>query len=115
MRNRAQVLTDLVQLNGSLTELRHELSQFSWDVEEAGFTVTPEHLAKVLSLYSDGKIDAVGLEDWANAIEVREDIEYSEDRIKEIIHELANPLLHGGNLDERISSYEGYLQTLTTT
>ncbi len=109
MRNRAQVLSDLVQLNGDFRRLRDELRQFSWDADEAEFTITFEHVSKVLSLYTNGKIDAAVLEDWANAVEVREDVEYQDDRLKEIIHELANPILVGDDLEKRIETYKKIL------
>ena len=49
-----------------------------------------EHL---LSLYGQGAVSASEVEAWANAIEGREDIEVADALSKDLLHELANPLL----------------------
>lgn len=69
---------------------------YPWDAEEPLVVLTPVHLARVLSRYMQGEITAQELEDWANAIESREDIAYETAHkapLAQAIYQLANPLL----------------------
>ncbi len=52
----------------------------------------------MLQKFLNGLIPATAVEDWADLIEVREDVDYPEsqkDVISDIICQLANPVLEG--------------------
>ena len=60
--------------------------------------MTIDHIQSVLERYVRGGLSAAEVEDWADLIECRDDISYEEHRmetIKELIFELANPVLSG--------------------
>jgi len=95
MNSRKQILESLI--SGTATKSQsQDLSAYPWDVEEALVTLTRSHIIAMLDRYLAGEVSAGGIEDWANAIEGRDDIEFHEPyekAILEAIHELANPLL----------------------
>ena len=83
-------------MDESMETLTHELSQFKWDSEKELVLLTKQHILRILQLFLAGQIKISEIEDWANAIECREDIgreKSSKDLINEIMHELANPEL----------------------
>ena len=58
----------------------------------------PGHLLSVLRRFETGEIGAAEVEEWANAIEIRDDIGFeaeSDDVVRDVIHVLANPELAG--------------------
>jgi hypothetical protein len=81
-----------------------------WDPTPGGPTVvlTDEHARKVLVRFQDGTLSSKDVEAWANAIESREDIDFSNEKgnvLEELIFELANPLLTQALDSSRASSW----------
>jgi Glu-tRNA(Gln) amidotransferase subunit E-like FAD-binding protein len=109
MDNRKKILRDLIECRGDPSELAGRLSQFSWDSNEALIKLELTHVVRVLQYYIDGKISKDQIEDWANALEVRDDVEFDEVS-KDLISILANPELQRHKLSvnwakEIISKY----------
>ena len=102
MRNRKDILTDLICFNGNLTELQSELSQYSWDVEEPILIIGKSDFSNVIKKCVDGKITFGELENWANAIECRDDLDFEVEEIQEIIFELASPEINGEITKQRL-------------
>lgn len=95
MHDRINVLNLLLEMNKSLPEIKKLLSQFEWDSNELVMLET-KHVKNILECYQSGEINENIVEEWANAVENRDDIGYPEHNgklIKEVINELANPLL----------------------
>src|SRR5262249_40570193 len=72
------------------------VGQFTWDYNGDPVELSAAHVAEVLNRYINGQLSALDVENWANLIEGREDIEFAapdQDRLKSVMHELANPLL----------------------
>lgn len=111
MRTRKEILIDLVRNNGKLSVLRQELSQYPWDSEKPLYTINSEDISRVLTRYSQNMLDEEMLEDWANAIEGREDLGFGEEKIQEIISEIANPVLFGSISKEKVEAYKRELQS----
>jgi hypothetical protein len=91
------------------------LQPFGWDFEGEGFELTLSLIADAIRRFIVGTISAVDLEDWANAIECREDIEFEAiDRvmIASTVHHLANPILQG---DLTVASMTTLLASLELT
>ena len=91
-----EVLQQLISYSGDLNIILLELSSYGWDFEEAVIILTHEHILSILERYLSGELTQQQLEDWGNAIEGREDIDYEEayeEHIADAIHHLANPLL----------------------
>jgi hypothetical protein len=93
---RKEALVALLAYNAPLDQLVCALKQFPWDSEQELVTLKPVHIRAVLLRYLAQEITAQQVEDWANAIEGREDIAFEEafeSILGECIHQLANPLL----------------------
>jgi hypothetical protein len=87
-------LRDLLELPRPLSEILRDVAQLPWDSNVEHAELTTRHLASVLRRHLEGVLDGKAVEDWANAIEMRDDIAYDPDSTAgEILHELANPLL----------------------
>lgn len=96
--DRFLVLRNLVTFGKSIDELSDMLSQLSWDYENQPFVVKSSEVKIVLERFLSGERSAKELEDWANLIECREDLEFEEqgfEAIENIIDCLANPVLQG--------------------
>jgi hypothetical protein len=95
--SRERILSSLVRFDAPIPELRAELGSLNWDSAPL-VTLTRRDIVAVLERFSTGEINAPTVEDWANLVECREDIEFEEgyeDVIQAAIHDLANPLLSG--------------------
>lgn len=93
---RIELLDSLFQFNQPLSETLSLLSAFGRVSKGELLTLKRQHIAGILKRYVAGKLSSAEVEDWANAIENREDIDYDpncEDLLGEIIYELANPIL----------------------
>ena len=95
MRSRLEVLNDLVTINGNINFLSNELNEYSWDGDETLLTVTRKQLIQVLEKVTGKQIEIHKIEDWANLIECREDLDFEDELTKKIIFEIANPTLFG--------------------
>lgn len=102
MRSRDRILLDLVNFNGNLETLIEELQQYPWDVNEALIIVYPKDIIQVLQRSINGEINFTAVENWANAIECRDDIDFKYEELSEIIFELANPEINGQITDNRL-------------
>jgi len=95
--SRKQVLESLIGFNDDLGKTRRRLANFSWDSVEK-VTLTADHIRAVLERLINGQLSEREVEDWADLIECREDIAYEEKMaaaIKQVVFELANPVLSG--------------------
>lgn len=96
--DRLVVLKDLIAFNKSAAALADDLSRFDWDYEGQPLVVSALQVEGVLRRFMAGERSAKELEDWANLIECREDLEFEEskrDLIENVIHRIANPVLEG--------------------
>ena len=94
IENRRDVLKDLINFKGDLSLLEKELTKFEWDSDEELVVLKLTHLENVLNRYLSDEIPKNEVCDWANTIEMREDIGINpemENAIKELLFELANP------------------------
>lgn len=91
--NRTDALKALVEVHLPVSEAIAHMSQFAWDSEEYLVVLTPEHLERALSLFTEGSLSASDIEAWANALECRDDLALSEPVVSKVLFELANPTL----------------------
>lgn len=92
-----EILLSLKSLDAPMSEIKSSLNENVWDSEVELVTLTRQDIANVLSRFLDHKLSATDLEDWADAIEGRDEIGFEEgheDLLKDIIFELANPEIH---------------------
>ncbi|HKZ60614.1 MAG TPA: hypothetical protein VJ547_12335 [Candidatus Thermoplasmatota archaeon] len=99
------MLQDLVELGGPLLRLLGDLAKYGWDADEPLFEVRPEHVGAVLKRYCDGTLSETDVEDWANALEVRDDLAFNpRGTVRELTFELANPTLQGKLTKQRAAA-----------
>lgn len=104
MSNRLDLLKKLILLRGNIEVLKNELSTYPWDVEKPLLTIKVEDLSNVLKRSINNEIDFNTLTNWANAIECRDDLEFANEEIQEIIFELANTEINGEITKERLQA-----------
>jgi hypothetical protein len=102
MRNRIEILKDLVLLQSSIEVLEKELNQYPWDIETPLLKVSKNDIALILKKCLDNEIDFKTLTNWANAIECRDDLDFSTEEIQEIIFEVANSEINEEVTKERL-------------
>lgn len=94
MRERAEVLRELISAARPVDLLVRELAEFGWDSEREIEVLRPCHLIAVLNDFIAGRRTASEVQSWAEAIECRDDIGLdaeSKDVLKDAVFELANP------------------------
>lgn len=102
MRSRMAILKDLVLLQGNIEGLECELLGYPWDSEMSVIKMGRYEIKSVIQRCINDEITFEVLTDWANAIECRDDIEFEEEVMQEIIFELANPEINGALTKERL-------------
>ncbi|MCF0064083.1 hypothetical protein MUK70_27785 [Dyadobacter chenwenxiniae] len=102
MRDRTDILTDLVLFKGELSELRNELSQYSSDVEKPLITISKLDFSNILRRCIAEEISFEDLTDWANLIEFRDDLDFELAEMQELTFELASPEINGEISKERL-------------
>ncbi len=93
--DRLGLLVELVTLSRPLEATLEALARQHWDADAELVTLEREHAAAALKRFVAGDFDAETLEDWANAIELCDDIGLPEDDqlLRDTMFELANPEL----------------------
>lgn len=102
MKNRIEILTDLLNLNADPKDLQIELHQYPWDSEVSLIVLTKVLFLNVIKKAINNNLTFGEIEDWANVIECRDDIEFEDEKVQEYIFELANPILNGKITIERL-------------
>ena len=87
------VLHDLVKFNRDLESIKNDLKKFDWDIEAPIYTISVQDIRHIIDKALQSEISIEELENWANAIECREDIDLESEELREIVFELANPSL----------------------
>ena len=90
---RINALMALLRLERPLESVVRELNRISWESDTQLVTLQTNHIRSVLDRFIAGKLTSLDVENWANAIEMREDIGITTGRedLKQIICELATP------------------------
>ncbi|WP_026995300.1 hypothetical protein [Flectobacillus major] len=91
MKNRKDILNELIYFNANLNQLENELSKFAWDLDEPTIVLTKNILSNVIRRCINNEISFVELESWANLIECRDDIGFEDEETQNIMFELSNP------------------------
>ena len=86
------LLRQLVERRRPVDEVVRDLAQFSWDAPVALVSVEPQHVVAVLDQYAKGRMTAAEVEEWADALEVRDDVD-APPQVREALFRLANPAL----------------------
>lgn len=96
---RKVLLEKLIHLDSPLKKVMAELDSLGWDWDGDDLVnLTGENIISILERYLQADLTEQEVEDWANAVEMREDIEFGNNNDKitmDAIFELANPALEG--------------------
>jgi len=92
--NRQQALQQIIAFGEQRDAAVTALAKFGWDPSFEVISIDSHALIVVLTKYMSGVISADDLELWANFIECRDELDYSE--IDGYIYALADPELMGG-------------------
>ena len=103
--NKASILLDLLHFKNNIDTLRNMLSQIDFDSETELVSMSRDDIVEILQRSLDKKISFLGLEEWANLIECREDIGFDDEKTQEMIFKLANPYLYGELYEKQVLSY----------
>ncbi len=106
MLERRKLLKKLLKYDGNLKEITTSLEKLGWDSNVSLITLQRQEIIEILNRYIKSEFTTSDIEEWANAIEGREDIDYEngyDELISTIIFKLANPLLTQG-LDPQVAS-----------
>jgi len=107
MQDRKTLLETILRLKHPemLKQLAAALRKSGWDSPEGELVnLTWEHVVSILRRYLAGELSEAQVEDWANLVELREDITYGiqddNEVIIDAINDLANPVLEGNLMPE---------------
>lgn len=93
-QERKVTLEGLIRGDLPVPEARVRLGRFPWDSDTELVTLTRHDLVRIIDRYLSGGIDGGDVEQWAEAIEGRDDVGYEAsvaDRLRQVVFELANP------------------------
>lgn len=90
---REEILRSIVSFKTDIKYLAEVLSTFSWDSDKL-ITVTGDDIQHAVAQTLCGNRTAEELEFWADAIEVRDDIGFENESVKEAVFLLANPAIN---------------------
>jgi hypothetical protein len=91
---RSAALRGLLHGEIPVHEARQRLSQFPWDSDVELQSLTRQDLIRMLDHYLAGSVTGGDVEQWADAIEGRDDVGFeaeTHELLRQAIFELANP------------------------
>ena len=90
--NRKKLLEALISGVEKPENITPFLNRYNWDYEGTPIFLSKKNIKNALLRFIDFEWNAEGIEQWADALEVREDVEYihdEADEVSEIVHILA--------------------------
>jgi hypothetical protein len=98
MRRRAEILQELARFETPTEPLLRELRSFGWDWSDAPLLVlTKGDVLRVIDRFLAGQISAAQLQEWAENLEVREDVAFDErdaELLDGIFFRIATPMIN---------------------
>jgi len=92
--DRVRLIAQLLRYEQPLPHVLSDLAVYGWDSDGPLAELKSSHIRSALHRYLQAELSAAQVEEWANAIECREDIAYEPSSlVGETIFELANPEL----------------------
>jgi hypothetical protein len=92
-QERVALLKALLSMDGSVSEVLGQLAEFPWDSEEELVQLERRHVREVLRKYLEGRVTSDEVENWAEALESRDDVGFAEPIVQDVMWTLANPEL----------------------
>lgn len=79
MGSRQSLVHALLSLARPVPEAARELSSYGWDSRNPLAVLDATHVSSVLKRFLVGELSSAQVEEWADCIECRDDIEYDPD------------------------------------
>ena len=113
LMTREEAVRSLLAFDRPLDELRERVAAFPFDWDGAPLgTLRRDHVLAVLARWQSGELNHAEVEEWANLIEVRDDLVHDPDdpAVAEAVFDLANPIIQGPlqEIGPRLLSALGY-------
>lgn len=89
------ILEKVILFQDKIYNLKILLNRLPWDSKEDIFIINKSTLLQILQKFLDENTNIQEIEEWANLLECREDIGYTNSCLKDIIDEFANPIVYG--------------------
>ncbi len=86
------ILDCIINFKYDINKLKKMANILPWDSDSDIYVVNRNLLKSILEKFLIENIDFHEIEEWANLIECREDIGYTEPLLQEIIHELISKI-----------------------
>ncbi len=94
MESRESVLKALLSFTRPIPDIARDLSAYGWDASSPLVVLDAVHISSTLKRFMAGELSSAQVDDWANCIECRDDIEYDpSSAVGLALYELANPVL----------------------
>lgn len=99
---RLKLIDDLLWFAKPVEVISSQLKLGTWDYDGLAPVFTQKHLSHALNKYLKKEIIEHDLQEWAELIECREDIDFSDSLAKEVMFQLANSEINipGGKINE---------------
>jgi hypothetical protein len=98
MRRRTQILQELARFETPSEPLLRELRSFGWDwTGKPLLVLTKADILRVIDRFLAGQISAAQLQEWAENLEVREDVAFEErdaELLDDIFFRIATPMIN---------------------
>jgi hypothetical protein len=97
MNERRDAVRSLLDFEEPVRRTLARLHPFGWDSDAALVDMERRHVRSVLERYLAGVLTSDDVEEWANAVEMRDDVGHeaaARPLLKEAVDELANPTLN---------------------
>ena len=108
---RTDALTDLVALRRPLGDALAAVRALPWDSDVELVVVGPSDVRSVLQRFLRREVTAEGVEQWADALESRDDVAVDPRVPDDLLHALATPELEGvltpPRAEELVAELEG--------
>ena len=116
MNRRAEILHELVRFEKPSDPLMRELKSFGWDwAEESPLLILKkEDLLRIIDRFLAGQISADQLQEWAENLEVREDVAFDEEEselIYSVFFRIATPEIHEPLTQESVRRMQAELSS----
>lgn len=111
--DRSKALQTLVRFEQPLDAILSLLRSYEWDSDRPLITLDRQTIRHILERYIAGELSEQDIDDWANAVEVRDDICYEEnyeELIDDLITQMSNPLLYEPLTQEKASMWLSHLE-----
>lgn len=106
MEKRIKLINNIINgIGDDLDEYIRELTQYEWDYKWTTIILKRNHVKNAFVKYLNFQITYNSMSEWADFLELRDEVDYESEEIKGIINLLANPEINGEISWEEMRSF----------